>query len=45
MIQKRKPIEELRLLAIREGMTTLLQDGIPRRQSSPSRKFLDLEIG
>jgi type II secretory ATPase GspE/PulE/Tfp pilus assembly ATPase PilB-like protein len=28
MIQKRKPIEELRELAIREGMTTLLQDGI-----------------
>jgi type II secretory ATPase GspE/PulE/Tfp pilus assembly ATPase PilB-like protein len=28
MIQKRKPIEELRQQAIREGMTTLLQDGI-----------------
>ena len=30
MIQKRKPIEELRALAIREGMTTLLQDGIQK---------------
>jgi type II secretory ATPase GspE/PulE/Tfp pilus assembly ATPase PilB-like protein len=30
MIQKRKPIEELRQLAIREGMTTLLQDGIQK---------------
>ena len=30
MIQKRKPIEELRGLAIREGMTTLLQDGIQK---------------
>jgi len=28
MIQKRKPVEELRQQAIREGMTTLLQDGI-----------------
>jgi type II secretory ATPase GspE/PulE/Tfp pilus assembly ATPase PilB-like protein len=28
MVQKRKPVEELRQLAIREGMTTLLQDGI-----------------
>jgi type II secretory ATPase GspE/PulE/Tfp pilus assembly ATPase PilB-like protein len=27
-VQKRKPVEELRELAIREGMTTLLQDGI-----------------
>jgi type II secretory ATPase GspE/PulE/Tfp pilus assembly ATPase PilB-like protein len=30
MIQKRKPVEELRQLAIREGMTTLLQDGIQK---------------
>jgi len=28
MVQKRKPVEELRQLAMREGMTTLLQDGI-----------------
>jgi type II secretory ATPase GspE/PulE/Tfp pilus assembly ATPase PilB-like protein len=28
MVQKRKPVEELRNQAIREGMTTLLQDGI-----------------
>ena len=28
MVQKRKPVEELRQQAIREGMTTLLQDGI-----------------
>ena len=28
MIQKRTPVEELRQQAIREGMTTLLQDGI-----------------
>ena len=27
-VQKRTPVEELRELAIREGMTTLLQDGI-----------------
>ena len=30
MIQKRKPVEELRQQAIREGMTTLLQDGIQK---------------
>jgi len=30
MIQKRKPIEELRQQAVREGMTTLLQDGIQK---------------
>jgi type II secretory ATPase GspE/PulE/Tfp pilus assembly ATPase PilB-like protein len=30
MIQKRKPVEELREQAIREGMTTLLQDGIQK---------------
>jgi type II secretory ATPase GspE/PulE/Tfp pilus assembly ATPase PilB-like protein len=30
MVQKRKPVEELRQLAIREGMTTLLQDGIQK---------------
>ena len=29
-MQKRKPVEELRALAIREGMTTLLQDGIQK---------------
>ncbi len=28
MVQKRRPVEELRQLAMREGMTTLLQDGI-----------------
>jgi type II secretory ATPase GspE/PulE/Tfp pilus assembly ATPase PilB-like protein len=28
MIQKRTPVEQLRELAMREGMTTLLQDGI-----------------
>ena len=28
MVQKRTPVEELRQQAIREGMTTLLQDGI-----------------
>jgi type II secretory ATPase GspE/PulE/Tfp pilus assembly ATPase PilB-like protein len=28
MVQKRQPVEELRNQAIREGMTTLLQDGI-----------------
>jgi type II secretory ATPase GspE/PulE/Tfp pilus assembly ATPase PilB-like protein len=28
MVQKRKPVEELRNQAIQEGMTTLLQDGI-----------------
>jgi type II secretory ATPase GspE/PulE/Tfp pilus assembly ATPase PilB-like protein len=28
MIQKRKPVEELRQQAVKEGMTTLLQDGI-----------------
>jgi type II secretory ATPase GspE/PulE/Tfp pilus assembly ATPase PilB-like protein len=28
MVQKRTPVEELRRQAIREGMTTLLQDGI-----------------
>jgi type II secretory ATPase GspE/PulE/Tfp pilus assembly ATPase PilB-like protein len=28
MVQKRKPVEDLRQQAIREGMTTLLQDGI-----------------
>jgi len=28
MIQKRKPVEELRKQAMRDGMTTLLQDGI-----------------
>ncbi|HSB60455.1 MAG TPA: GspE/PulE family protein [Vicinamibacteria bacterium] len=28
MIQKRRPVEELRKQAMREGMTTLLQDGI-----------------
>jgi len=27
-VQKRTPVEDLRALAIREGMTTLLQDGI-----------------
>jgi type II secretory ATPase GspE/PulE/Tfp pilus assembly ATPase PilB-like protein len=30
MIQKRKPVEELRQQAIREGMTTLLQDGVQK---------------
>jgi type II secretory ATPase GspE/PulE/Tfp pilus assembly ATPase PilB-like protein len=30
MIQKRKPVEEIRQQAIREGMTTLLQDGIQK---------------
>jgi type II secretory ATPase GspE/PulE/Tfp pilus assembly ATPase PilB-like protein len=30
MIQKREPIEELRNQAIRDGMTTLLQDGIQK---------------
>ena len=30
MIQKRTPIEDLRAQAIREGMTTLLQDGIQK---------------
>jgi type II secretory ATPase GspE/PulE/Tfp pilus assembly ATPase PilB-like protein len=30
MIQKRTPVEELRQQAIREGMTTLLQDGIQK---------------
>ena len=30
MVQKRKPVEDLRQLAIREGMTTLLQDGIQK---------------
>jgi type II secretory ATPase GspE/PulE/Tfp pilus assembly ATPase PilB-like protein len=30
MVQKRKPVEELRAQAIREGMTTLLQDGIQK---------------
>jgi type II secretory ATPase GspE/PulE/Tfp pilus assembly ATPase PilB-like protein len=30
MVQKRKTVEELRELAIREGMTTLLQDGIEK---------------
>jgi type II secretory ATPase GspE/PulE/Tfp pilus assembly ATPase PilB-like protein len=30
MIQKRTPIEELRKQALREGMTTLLQDGIQK---------------
>jgi type II secretory ATPase GspE/PulE/Tfp pilus assembly ATPase PilB-like protein len=30
MVQKRKPVEELRQQAIREGMTTLLQDGIQK---------------
>jgi type II secretory ATPase GspE/PulE/Tfp pilus assembly ATPase PilB-like protein len=29
-IQKREPIEELRNQAIRDGMTTLLQDGIQK---------------
>jgi type II secretory ATPase GspE/PulE/Tfp pilus assembly ATPase PilB-like protein len=30
MIQKRTPIEELRQQALRDGMTTLLQDGIQK---------------
>jgi type II secretory ATPase GspE/PulE/Tfp pilus assembly ATPase PilB-like protein len=30
MIQKRRPVEELRQRAIEEGMTTLLQDGIQK---------------
>ena len=30
MVQKRKPVEELRQQAMREGMTTLLQDGIQK---------------
>jgi type II secretory ATPase GspE/PulE/Tfp pilus assembly ATPase PilB-like protein len=30
MIQKRTPIEELRKQALRDGMTTLLQDGIQK---------------
>jgi len=30
MVQKRKPVEELRQQAIRDGMTTLLQDGIQK---------------
>ncbi len=30
MVQKRKPVEDLRAEAIREGMTTLLQDGIQK---------------
>jgi type II secretory ATPase GspE/PulE/Tfp pilus assembly ATPase PilB-like protein len=30
LVQKRAPMEELRQLAIREGMTTLLQDGIQK---------------
>jgi len=30
MIQKRRPVEELRQRAIQEGMTTLLQDGIQK---------------
>ncbi len=30
MIQKRDPIEQLRLQAMRDGMTTLLQDGIQK---------------
>ena len=30
LVQKRAPVEELRQLAIREGMTTLLQDGIQK---------------
>jgi type II secretory ATPase GspE/PulE/Tfp pilus assembly ATPase PilB-like protein len=29
-IQKREPIEELRNQAMRDGMTTLLQDGIQK---------------
>jgi type II secretory ATPase GspE/PulE/Tfp pilus assembly ATPase PilB-like protein len=29
-IQKREPIEELRKQAVRDGMTTLLQDGIQK---------------
>jgi type II secretory ATPase GspE/PulE/Tfp pilus assembly ATPase PilB-like protein len=29
-IQKREPIEQLRLQAQRDGMTTLLQDGIQK---------------
>ena len=29
-IQKREPIEELRKQAMRDGMTTLLQDGIQK---------------
>jgi type II secretory ATPase GspE/PulE/Tfp pilus assembly ATPase PilB-like protein len=30
LIQKRKPVEELRRQAVQEGMTTLLQDGIQK---------------
>jgi type II secretory ATPase GspE/PulE/Tfp pilus assembly ATPase PilB-like protein len=30
LVQKRAPVEELRNLSIREGMTTLLQDGIQK---------------
>jgi type II secretory ATPase GspE/PulE/Tfp pilus assembly ATPase PilB-like protein len=30
MIQKRKPVEEMRKQAVRDGMTTLLQDGIQK---------------
>jgi type II secretory ATPase GspE/PulE/Tfp pilus assembly ATPase PilB-like protein len=30
MVQKRRPVEELRAQAICEGMTTLLQDGIQK---------------
>jgi type II secretory ATPase GspE/PulE/Tfp pilus assembly ATPase PilB-like protein len=28
MVQKRRPVEELREQAMKDGMTTLLQDGI-----------------
>jgi type II secretory ATPase GspE/PulE/Tfp pilus assembly ATPase PilB-like protein len=30
LIQKRRPVEDLRRQAIQEGMTTLLQDGIQK---------------
>ncbi len=30
MVQKRRPVEELRQQAVRDGMTTLLQDGIQK---------------
>jgi len=30
MIQKREPIEDLRKQALKDGMTTLLQDGIQK---------------
>jgi type II secretory ATPase GspE/PulE/Tfp pilus assembly ATPase PilB-like protein len=30
LIQKRKPVEDMRKQAMRDGMTTLLQDGIQK---------------